>query len=87
MFDKEYAFKGTHAEKVNKLTAKFDDKNQLFKRNLDVYMMAPIVGFLFQKKADVNSGDGTQKPTKIFPQQPAAITVMYMNPSKKRVVH
>lgn len=69
MFDKEYSFKGTHAEKVNKLTAKFDDKNQLFKRNLDVYMMAPIVGFLFQKKADVNSGDGTQKPTKIFPQQ------------------
>lgn len=69
MFDKEYSFKGTHAEKVNKLTAKFDDKNQLFKRNLDVYMMAPIVGFLFQKKADVNSGDGTQKPTKIFPHQ------------------
>ncbi len=33
MFDKEYSFKGTHAEKVNKLTAKFDDKNQLFKRN------------------------------------------------------
>lgn len=30
MFDKEYSFKGTHAEKVNKLTAKFDDKNQLF---------------------------------------------------------
>ena len=40
MFDKEYSFKGTHAEKVNKLTAKFDDKNQLFKRNLDVYMMS-----------------------------------------------
>lgn len=69
MFDKEYSFKGTHAEKVNKLTAKFDDKNQLFKRNLDVYLMAPIVGFLYQRKADCNSGDGTQKPTKIFPQQ------------------
>lgn len=69
MFDKEYSFKGTHAEKVNKLTAKFDGKNQLFKRNLDVYMMAPIVGFLYQRKADVNTGDGTQKPTKIFPQQ------------------
>lgn len=32
MFDKEYSFKGTHAEKVNKLTAKFDDKNQLAPR-------------------------------------------------------
>lgn len=69
MFDTEYSFKGTHAAKVNKLTAKFDDKNQLFKRNLDVYMMAPIVGFLYQRKADVNTGDRTQKPTKIFPQQ------------------
>lgn len=46
MFDKEYSFKGTHADKVVKLTAKFDDKNSIFKRNLDVYMMAPIVGFL-----------------------------------------
>ena len=69
MFDKEYSFKGSHAEKVNKLTAKFDDKNQLFKRNLDVYMMALVVGFLYQRKADANTGDGNQKPTKIFPQQ------------------
>lgn len=69
MFDKEYSFKGTHAEKVNKLTAKFDDKNQLFKRNLDVYLMAPIVGFLYQRKAEPNNGDGSQKPTKIFPEQ------------------
>jgi len=69
MFDKEYSFMGTHAEKVNKLTAKFDDKNQLFKRNLDVYLMAPIVGFLYQRKAETNKGDGAQKPTKIFTQQ------------------
>lgn len=69
MFDKEYSFKGTHADKVNKLTAKFDDKNQLFKRNLDVYIMAPIVGFLYQRKSGPNNGDGTQKPTKIFPEQ------------------
>lgn len=67
MFDKEYSFKGSHAEKVNRLTAKFDDKNQLFKRNLDVYIMAPIVGFLYQRKAEANIGDGTQ--TKIFPEQ------------------
>lgn len=69
MFDKEYSFKGTHADKVNKLTAKFDDKNQLFKRNLDVYIMAPIVGFLYQRKAEPDNGDGTQKPTKIFAEQ------------------
>lgn len=65
MFDKEYSFKGKHAEKVIKLTAKFDDKNQLFNRNLDVYIMAPIVGFLYRKKATLDNGE----TTKIFPQQ------------------
>ena len=68
MFDKEYSFKGTHADKVVKLTAKFDDKNSIFKRNLDVYMMAPIVGFLYQRKAESNN-DGEQITTKIFPEQ------------------
>lgn len=68
MFDKEYSFKGTHADKVIKLTAKFDDKNAVFKRNLDVYIMAPIVGFLYQRKAEGNN-EGDQKTTKIFPQQ------------------
>lgn len=68
MFDKEYSFKGTHADKVVKLTAKFDDKNSIFKRNLDVYMMAPIVGFLYQRKAASNN-DGEHKTTKIFPEQ------------------
>ncbi len=65
MFDKEYSFKGTHAERVIKLTAKFDDKNQLFNRNLDVYIMAPIIGFLYQRKSELNTGE----TTKIFTQQ------------------
>lgn len=65
MFDKEYSFKGSHAEKVIALTAEFDNnKNSLFKRNFDVYMMAPIVGFLYGRKAEID--DGTDKTTKIF---------------------
>lgn len=68
MFDKEYAFKGAYAEKVSKLTAKFDDKNSLFKRNYDVYRLAPIVGFLYQRKGSYTSGDDMQKTTKIFPE-------------------
>lgn len=63
MFDKEYSFKGTHAEKVIALTQKFDDDNKFFNRNLDVYLMAPIVGFLYQRKSELNTG----KTTKIFP--------------------
>ncbi len=64
MFDKEYSFRGIHAEKVIKLTAKFDINNQLFSRNLDVYMAAPVIGFLYGRKADIDKGTET---TKIFP--------------------
>ena len=61
MFDKEYSFRGVHAEKVNKLTAKFDKHNQLFARNIDVYIIAPIIGFLYGRKADIDKGEGTAK--------------------------
>jgi hypothetical protein len=64
MFDKEYSFKGIHAEKVIKLTAKFDKDNQLFARNLDVYLVAPIIGFIYGCKVNIDKGTQT---TKIFP--------------------
>ena len=67
MFGKEYSFRGSHATKVNELTAEFDrDRNKLFKRNLDVYIMASIVGFLYGRKADLERSGET---TKIFPEQ------------------
>ena len=66
MFDKEYAFKGKHSQMVQDLTKKFDVKNnQLFKRNFDVYLLAPIIGFLYQRKADVDTTSDIN-PTKIF---------------------
>ena len=70
MFDKEYSFRGSHAEKVIKLTAEFDQNHsKLFNRNLDVYMMAPIFGFLYRTKADLDKGTKDSRDTKIFPQQ------------------
>lgn len=67
MFDKEYSFRGKHAEIVNKLTAEFDkNRNKLFNRNLDVYMVAPIIGFLYNRKAEQ---DTSAESTKIFPEQ------------------
>jgi len=64
MFDRDYSFRGTHADKVIGLTAPFDDKgNKLFSRNLDVYLLAPIVGFLYGRKSDL---DATGKTTNIF---------------------
>lgn len=65
MFDKEYSFRGKHAEMVKRLTAKFDDKNnKLFERNVDVYRIAPIVGFLYGRKSETDRESG--EVTKIF---------------------
>lgn len=78
MFDKEYSFKGKHAEMVSMLTSDFtvsstDDstlpkKHRLFDRNLDVYILAPIIGFMYGRKAEIDSGTDI-KPTKIFHEQ------------------
>jgi len=67
MFDKEYSFKGKHAEMVLKLTAPFNKQNAtLFARNLDVYLLAPIIGFLYSRTAEIDRGNTT---TKIFLDQ------------------
>ena len=64
LFNKDYSFRGTHAEKVNQLTAEFDiSRNKLFNRNLDVYLLAAIVGFLYGRKSDL---DATGKTTNIL---------------------
>lgn len=55
MFTHDYSFKGSHAEKVKALvTHKFDKEHSLFERNMDVYLLAPIVGFLYNRKADID---------------------------------
>jgi len=59
MFDKDYAFHGTHAEKVIQLTAKIGDTGKsLFDRNLDVYLIAPVVGRLYGRTAERNTKGG-----------------------------
>ena len=70
MFDKQYRFTGSHAEKVNALTAIFDEesKAKLFERNLDVYINAPLIGFLYRRKA-VKNTDGETSSQSIFPEQ------------------
>ena len=60
MFNRDYSFRGSHAEKVIELTAVFDDKgNKLFARNLDVYLLAPIVGLLYGRKSNLDSATKT----------------------------
>lgn len=57
MFDKQYRFHGIHAQRVKQLTGVFDaiSKASLFDRNVDVYANAPLIGFLYGRKADIDS--------------------------------
>ncbi len=55
LFTHDYSFKGAHAEKVKALVGhKFDKEHTLFERNMDVYLMAPVVGFLYSRKAELD---------------------------------
>ena len=69
MFNKEYSFTGIHADKVKKLTAQFDKDStaKLFSRNIDVYIIAPLIGFLYGRKEDIDKSHSDT--TKIFPEQ------------------
>ncbi len=68
MFDREYVFYGKHAEMVKKLTAKASDEvgKSFFATNYDVYKLAPIIGWIYKRKAQAERGEGT---TKIFAEK------------------
>ena len=63
-FDREYVFKGRHAQYVIEL------KNAIFNKNLDVLILAPIIGLAFDRRADVDTSDEYANiSTKIFAEQ------------------
>lgn len=78
MFDKQYRFRGIHAVRVDALTSFFDDtvKAKLFDRNVDVYTNAPLVGFLYNRRANV---DDTRNPetNQIYNQNVMGDRVIY----------
>ena len=61
MFDKQYRFKGKHALRVSTLIGVFDEvsKAKIFGRNVDVYADAPLIGFLYNRTAEL---DNTKNP-------------------------
>jgi hypothetical protein len=68
LFEKDYYFKGTHAKKVNELNIEFDsDKHKVFEFLHQIYQLAPIVGFLYQIKAEQNN-DGNLDKAILFSQ-------------------
>lgn len=64
IFSGDYQFKGKHAERVSRLTADIGKSTKsLFNRNLDVYILAPIIGFLYNRTAEL---DTNGKPTNVL---------------------
>ena len=62
MFEKTYIFQGKHAKFVENLAG--DDV--LFNRYLDILILAPVLGYLNGKEAELDKGD---KSAKVFAEQ------------------
>ncbi len=62
MFQKEYRFRGKHAVYVNNLTSVFEatENTKIFDRNIDVYLNAPIIGFLYHRQAELDTTKNAQ---------------------------
>lgn len=83
MFNEAYKFIGSHATKVIELTSVFEETSniKMFNRVVDVYINAPIIGFLYNRKADKDKSEGASKIDKtIFLQQmlDASIDLKYI---------
>jgi len=65
MFDSEFRFQGIHAEKAIKLSEPYNDNgDRILPRTVDLLMLAPIVGFLYQRRPAVDKQN--DKERKIF---------------------
>jgi hypothetical protein len=59
MFEKsDYTFVGKHGEIISKLTHEIDENSKfsIFKRNVDVLFIAPIVGYLWNRRSEKDNG-------------------------------
>lgn len=68
MFDKEYAFYGKHAKMIERLKANLGDEigRGFFTTTYDIYQVAPLVGWLYKRRANIDKAGET---TKIFPDK------------------
>ena len=75
MFDKQYKFTGSHADMVDKLTKEIDEvyKVTLFDYKYEVYINAPIIGYLFNHKG-IKNNIKDQKDVNIFAEQVIGIS-------------
>ena len=57
IFDHEYFFHGIHADRLVALTSQFGKSSsmKLLPRNVDVFMIAPVIGFIYGKRAALDN--------------------------------
>lgn len=65
-FRKEFEFHGKHARMADELCSIKDIENNYFKRVIDIYLLAAIVGFRFDRRAKVDYSSADTKS--IFPE-------------------
>jgi len=67
MFEKNIYIKGIHADYMKRLAANIDGTilKGIFARNLDVYMLAPIVGVIYSRRSSSDNESKEISPTSI----------------------
>lgn len=66
-FKKEFEFKGKHARMARELWMKDDAEHTYFKRLMDLYMVAAIIGFRIDRKTEEDYSPF--ETSSIFPEQ------------------
>ena len=59
---KTHHFKGKHGKRISQLTSIFDSVSQskMFDRILDINSIAPLIGYLYNRKADTDKDDDSE---------------------------
>lgn len=66
-FKREFQFTGKHARMAGELWIMNDSKNSYFRRLIDLYILAPIIGFRLNRKAEADHSEADVKS--VFPEQ------------------
>jgi hypothetical protein len=66
-FRREFEFRGKHSRMVSELWVRDDPDHSYFKRLIDIYIIAPIIGCRIERKAKEDNSN--YEPKSIFPEQ------------------
>lgn len=81
MFNSDYRFRGKHADMVRRLGAVVSDEGsiKIFNRYIDIYVLSAIIGFIYGRKAPVDSNPDIQPATIMLTQITGALSDLKFN--------